>query len=69
MSVRCIYIVTGVTCDRLRDPANGEVTLSGVTVGSIATYTCDYGYELVGLEFRACQNDGEWSGEAPSCRR
>ena len=34
--------VTAVDCPDLSDPANGEVTLSGNTFGSTATYRLEY---------------------------
>ncbi len=37
-------------------------------INTIATFTCDNGYALTGGRFRACQNDGTWSGSAPTCR-
>ena len=58
-----------VTCEKLRDPANGDVDQSGNRPGSTATYTCDRGYVLVGQARRSCQNNGEWSGKAPTCKR
>ena len=52
-------------CDELSDPPNGGVTL---TEGSIATYHCDDGYQLIGDEVRRCV-DGEWTGQEPTCIR
>ena len=37
--------------------------------GTIAKYTCDYGFKLVGSSKRLCQNYGSWAGEAPICER
>ncbi len=34
---------------------------------STATYTCNRGYMLVGVETRTCQSDGEWSLVPPVC--
>ena len=51
-------------CPPLSDPPNGDVTWP---VGSVATYTCNSGFELVGNEMRTCQSDGIWSGEEPVC--
>ena len=41
--------------------------VSGLTVGSTATYSCNEGYNLNGVEERVCQSDGEWSDIAPVC--
>ncbi len=52
---------------------NGGITYTGGLVNSrpintIATFTCDNGYTLTGGSARACQNDGTWSGSAPTCQ-
>ena len=39
----------------------------GITVGSIATYSCSDGSELNENNTRVCQADRRWSGEAPLC--
>ena len=57
-----------IQCDRLPDIANGQVELTGTTVGSVATYRCNKGFILVGTEIRLCQANGEWSGREPVCR-
>ena len=57
-----------VRCGGLSDPSNGRVSISTDTPGGIATYTCNSGYALVGTERRSCQNNGQWSGRAPTCR-
>ena len=56
-----------ITCDDLPDPTNGQVELSGDTPGSTAQYTCNSGFVLIGDKTRMCQDDGDWSGEAPVC--
>ena len=58
---------TLVDCGSLQSPSNGDVTYTATTVGSVATYTCNAGYELNGVSVRACQIDGTWSGSQPSC--
>ena len=58
-----------VDCGNLDDPDNGEVTLTGTTLGSKADYSCNNGYALEGNERRVCQSNREWSGMAPVCRR
>ena len=36
-------------------------------MGTIATYFCEEGADLVGEELRLCLPTGEWSGSAPAC--
>ena len=54
-------------CPNLTDPANGRVDVSGRTVGSLATYSCDEGFEENGLMVRVCGANGEWSGSDTEC--
>ena len=39
------------------------------TEGSVANYTCNDNYELIGNESRTCMDDGMWSGQEPTCIR
>ena len=61
------------TCPFLSPPNNGSVSLTGVSIGDTATYTCDPGFNLVGTEVRTCEQIGPglaaWSGSAPICLR
>ena len=43
--------------------------MSGLRVGSTATYKCDDGFLLVGTTTRECLSNGQWSGNAPICKR
>ena len=56
-------------CPELTDPANGMVTWTGLTPGSTATYTCNEGFELNGVQTRTCQSDATWSDDPPTCDR
>ena len=56
-------------CEKLTDPANGNVKVSGIYPGDKAIYKCDIGYILVGESSRKCLPSGKWSGEAPKCAR
>ena len=59
-------------CPELSSPVYGNVTVTGQSIGDIATYTCDSGFELDltnGSEVRICQADGTWSGYPPACVR
>ena len=47
--------------------SNGAVlALATTTFGSVATYTCNSGYNLVGSTTLTCQADETW-GSAPTC--
>ena len=46
---------------------NGRRTLTGTTVNSRVTYTCNAGYTLQGPSSRTCQANRRWSGSLPRC--
>ena len=53
-------------------PSNGMISYSaGTLLGSMATYTCDLGYDLIGGDAaRTCDPSGSWSGAEPTgCQR
>ena len=56
-----------VGCKYLEDPDYGKVEHGGTHPGAKATYSCDYGYKLVGNRVRRCQKNGYWSGRDPKC--
>lgn len=60
--------MTAINCERLNNPDNGIVVVNGNTIGAVATYHCNPGFLLVGSDQRICQEDGTYSGVAPSCR-
>ena len=63
-----MYTITSTgRCPTLSNPSNGRVDQRSNRPGATALYTCNIGYELVGLSSRTCQNNGQWSGEAPTC--
>ncbi|XP_035691423.1 P-selectin-like [Branchiostoma floridae] len=53
-------------CPTLTPPTNGAVSGSN-SLGDVATFTCDSGYNLVGGSTRTCQTDLSWSGSSPTC--
>ena len=59
----------GITCSDLDDPQYGSVKVSGITPGSKADYRCNRDFKLVGVAQRKCQDNGQWTGEAPVCKR
>ena len=67
-----------ILCSPLDVPVNGQIIYttehhSNHTVDTIATYSCNVGYALVGDNQRVCVDDdqldtmGQWNGSAPLC--
>ena len=57
-----------VDCGSLSPPANGVVVVGTTTLGSVATYTCNPSFVLLGgTQSIECQENGNWSGETPTC--
>ena len=64
-------------CPDIPDPENGQIVFDADTtcpfdLGTTATYSCHYGYSLVGEAVRTCEGDGTqeygtWSTPAPEC--
>ena len=59
-------------CEPLDNPENGMVTLTSTLENSIAVYSCENGYQLVGEGSRTCERNsstipGVWSGNEPMC--
>ena len=70
--VECVFTISG-PCSDLPPLMNGDIAYTGGLadsrpINTIATYTCDNGYTLTGGSFRACPNDGTWSGTTPTCQ-
>ena len=55
------------TCGYPGSPAHGIVTFKPlvsshqVSPGTVASYTCDNGYELLGPQHRVCNQNGTWT--------
>lgn len=56
-----------ITCDDPEVPTGSYVVGYDLNVHSLIEYTCETGYLLHGEPHRTCGNDGEWTGEVPSC--
>lgn len=56
-------LVPSNACGYPGSPAHASVILSTekIAPGTIATYTCDNGYELLGPPRRACNTNGTWT--------
>lgn len=62
-------LLTVISCEQLVSPLNGQVSVSGDNrPGSVATYSCNQGFDLEGSSVRTCGSDGSYSGQAPVCR-
>ena len=44
-------------CSHPSAPTNGEVNVTGTSIGDIATYTCNVGFELIGNATATCIKD------------
>ena len=57
------------SCPALTAPAQGNVSISSLTYGSVATFTCNPGYVLSGSALRQCGPGcpGVWSGAEVTC--
>ena len=65
----CVHVLLGITCGHPGMPMNGTVTSNGTYVTSIAEFTCNFGFELIGDSQRVCQPSGIWSNMVPECHR
>ena len=59
---------TVVDCGALTDPDNGQVSATTTTYTSTANYTCNTGYNLVGVDQRNCTAAGTWTDGEPACQ-
>ena len=50
--VHCVVFSCGTT--DLAPPVNGQLTVESTLFGSVASYSCDSGYYLVGDAMRTC---------------
>ncbi len=71
--IHIILLCTIALCD---DPVainNGMVTHNSNSVGAMATYTCDSGFEVIGNAITLCtlvdMDSAEFQPAPPSCRR
>ena len=80
MVIITVTILSSVTCSALSDPGNGTIRIvpdsntQRSSLGSIATYSCNTVFGLIGQTTRVCQEitlgtviTGTWSGNTPTC--
>ncbi len=67
-----ICIMYTAVCEDLPPPANGVISYDRMffprPAGTVATYTCDTGYDIFGRSTRTCQLDTTWSGGDTVCQ-
>uniref|UniRef100_A0A3B4V964 Seizure related 6 homolog n=1 Tax=Seriola dumerili TaxID=41447 RepID=A0A3B4V964_SERDU len=66
-----IQVARNDTCPELPEISNGWKSTSHpeLVQGTVVTYQCYPGYQVVGAELLMCQWDLTWSGDLPSCER
>ncbi|XP_042878589.1 sushi, von Willebrand factor type A, EGF and pentraxin domain-containing protein 1-like isoform X2 [Penaeus japonicus] len=57
-----------VNCYEPEIPSYGKITAKHFTFGSVANYSCVYGYMLLGNPSVVCDADGTWKGALPVCQ-
>lgn len=55
-------------CPQLPQIPNGFLNVSSYSENSIATYTCNGGYKLIGNDTRQCLLGGKWTNQEPFCQ-
>ena len=61
-----IFFIKG-TCDTLSTPSGGAVSVSTDGINTRASYTCNNGYTLNGVNAITCRSDGSWDFTEPTC--
>ncbi|KAH3840535.1 hypothetical protein DPMN_113985, partial [Dreissena polymorpha] len=56
-----------VSCPTMSDILNGKIAMTTNGSVTMAIYSCERGYTLVGSAALSCRATGTWSGPAPTC--
>ena len=56
-----------IICELPKNITNGYVKYSDMHYQASVDYTCEDGYNLVGLRTRSCLHSGRWNGKEPQC--
>ena len=65
----CYHSDVSLTCPPLSLLSHGNIfKTNGSMMGSLATYTCDFGYQLNGTNDKRLCEDGQWTGMELICR-
>ena len=72
-SVQFASVLPAALCSDPVDIDNGMVTFTGNSIGDIAAYSCNPGFELEGATTTTCleldRDSAQFSPEPPVCRR
>ena len=64
-----IFVTLVITCDDPGEVDHGMIlSTAPYLCQSSVVYSCDSGYELMGVATISCQLDGEWSDDPPTCQ-
>ena len=66
--IQQIPVCNMIRCPMPNNPDNGTVVYSSLSFNSTAMYSCNGGYELVGVSSRNCLANKTWSGGKPECK-
>ncbi|XP_053391178.1 CUB and sushi domain-containing protein 3-like [Mercenaria mercenaria] len=56
-----------IDCGLAGNLTNGEVSDGSTVYGSVKTFSCDNGYEMLGSNMSKCLENGSWSDNPPTC--
>ena len=57
-----------INCSSLPAPTNGFIDITDTGFKDMVVYSCQTGYNLIGNNYRICQANATWSGQAPICQ-
>ena len=63
----CMCVCIVIDCREHPSFLNGKVHVMNTTYQSRVNFTCDDGYDLVGVSYAVCLANGTWSDEIPRC--
>ena len=61
-----IISITVVICE-VEVPENGNASVLETGLGSVVEYTCNTGYDLVGISQQICLENDTFSDTTPTC--
>ena len=65
----CHPVSSGIVCPEIVGPGNGQLLTSMeiFRFGDVASFVCDIGYVMNGMENISCSASGSWSDAVPTC--